>query len=99
MIDLRAVREARGWSQQQLADWIGVSQSLVAHWERGSRLPSDAQMAQLSGLERRGAMVVRMDTYPSAPKGGPPHSREAEERLAWMNARNRAIQAGVVSAS
>ena len=40
---LRKLREARGLSQKQLGEQIFTTQSTVAHWENGSRLP-DAEM-------------------------------------------------------
>lgn len=96
-MDVRAIREAAGKSQRELADWLKVSQSLVAQWERGASVPTTEQSGQLEGMRRRTEVVVRLDPYPSAPRGGRKGSREAEERLAWVNARNRAIAAGVAS--
>ena len=40
---LRKLREARGLSQKQLGEQIFTTQSTVAHWENGSRMP-DAEM-------------------------------------------------------
>ena len=91
---VKAIREDVGWSQRELADWLCVSQATVARWESGASNPSDEQAAALGSLRRRQRKVVRLDPYSSAPKGGPSGSREAGERLAWMNARNRMIQAG-----
>ena len=95
-MDIGLLREDVGWSQRELADWLCVSQSLVAKWERGASVPSDEQAAALGNLRRQRRRVVRLDPYPSAPRGGSRGSREAEERLAWMNARNRMIQAGAL---
>jgi transcriptional regulator with XRE-family HTH domain len=97
-MDVKAVREAAGKSQRELADWLKVPQSTVARFERGVSEPSDEQARWLEALSRRSNVVVGLDSYPSAPRGGKPESRAAQERLAWMNARNRAIQAGVRSA-
>lgn len=30
---IRRMRDARGWSQQQLADKVGVSKASISHWE------------------------------------------------------------------
>jgi transcriptional regulator with XRE-family HTH domain len=38
--NLKAEREARGLTQQQLADGVGVTQGLVAQWENNQRTPS-----------------------------------------------------------
>lgn len=40
---LRKLREARGLSQKQFGEQIFTTQSTVAHWENGSRMP-DAEM-------------------------------------------------------
>lgn len=33
--ELRRIRERLGWTQQQLADELGVAANTVARWERG----------------------------------------------------------------
>ena len=93
-MDVKAVREDVEWSQRELADWLCVSQATIARWESGTSSPSDEQAAALGNLRRQQRKVVKLDPYPSAPRGGSTGSREAGERLAWMNARNRMIQAG-----
>lgn len=95
-MDSRALREARGWSQRELAERLEVPQSSVARWERGDSEPTSEQMEALSFLERKSAAVVRLDSYLTAPPGGKRGSKEAEERLAWVRHRNAAIQRGVV---
>lgn len=35
--DLRIIRQSLGWSQQRLADEIGVSRTTVKYWECGLR--------------------------------------------------------------
>ena len=37
---LRQLRDERKWSQKQLADKLGISDSQVAHYENEDRLPS-----------------------------------------------------------
>ncbi len=37
---LRQLRDERKWSQKQLADKLGISDSQVAHYETEDRLPS-----------------------------------------------------------
>lgn len=96
-MDVRTIREGLGLSQRDLAERLGVSQSLVAQWERGTSNPTEQQKASVWTLQQRAKKVVRLDPYPSAPPGGPKDSRGAEERLAWVNARNAAIRAGAGS--
>lgn len=37
---VRTFRTARGWTQTRLAEFLGVSLSVVGKWERGEREPS-----------------------------------------------------------
>ena len=32
-------RLAKGWTQQQLAEALGVGQPMIAHWETGAKKP------------------------------------------------------------
>ena len=51
MNNLKKIRENFGLSQQQVAYWLGISRSLVEHYERGIRnLPAHA-LLQLAKLE------------------------------------------------
>ncbi|ACZ38922.1 helix-turn-helix domain-containing protein [Sphaerobacter thermophilus] len=54
MPTIRELREARGWTQQDLAVKLDVAVSTVSLWERGGALPQVTQlraMAALFGLE------------------------------------------------
>jgi DNA-binding transcriptional regulator YiaG len=44
---IRQAREAKEWNQRKLAGWMGVSQSLINHWEKGKRTPNADQEARL----------------------------------------------------
>jgi DNA-binding XRE family transcriptional regulator len=46
-LDLRAARNAKGWTQRELAAELKVSQSLVAQWERGNRTIDEKNLAKL----------------------------------------------------
>jgi transcriptional regulator with XRE-family HTH domain len=51
--NVRHVRIALGLTQIEFAEWIGVSNTRVSHWERGHNVPSPSHMekiAQLSGV-------------------------------------------------
>lgn len=50
-IELRARREALGMTQSDLARALGVSQSSVAHWERGTRTIPAGIAGELDDLE------------------------------------------------
>jgi transcriptional regulator with XRE-family HTH domain len=45
---LRARREQRGWTQEELAGRCGLSQGYVCDLENGARAPSFATMAALA---------------------------------------------------
>jgi len=47
MQTIRALRRARGWSQNDLARRIGVHPQAVYLWEHGRRTPQVAQMRRL----------------------------------------------------
>lgn len=52
-LKLRRIREARGYSQQEVADRIGVSTMAISRWERNvSDVPFDkaAAMADMFGI-------------------------------------------------
>ena len=46
---LKRLRMEKGLSQRELAEQIYVTQSTVARWENGSRLPDTSMMSRLSG--------------------------------------------------
>ena len=47
---IRALRESRGWSQQQLADRLGISQPAVSMMEAGERPVTRRTERQLEAL-------------------------------------------------
>lgn len=56
---LSAAREERGWSQQDLADHLGVSQPTVVRWSTGYTTPSDKQVPALARFLKLPARDVR----------------------------------------
>jgi len=42
------LREAKGWSQAQLGERVGVTAQAVYHWEHGTRDPSVEMMRKLA---------------------------------------------------
>ena len=44
---LAAARRARGWTQESLAERVGVSRQAVAKWERGAALPGPGNLLAL----------------------------------------------------
>lgn len=47
---IRIAREQRQWTQTELAEGIGVSQSTISFWERGVETPSLEHQVQLVTL-------------------------------------------------
>jgi len=56
MKTIRQLREARGWSQAELAHRVGVAPSTIYNWERGKFDPRASQLRQLAL-----ALAVSMD--------------------------------------
>lgn len=47
--NIRAAREAKGWTQQELKDVVGVEESMtISRWERNVSVPSTANLAALA---------------------------------------------------
>lgn len=64
---LRALREARGVTQDGWAAWLGYSRATVQRWERGDATPTaDAEAAIVSVCEERGLFR----TFESGPLAG-----------------------------
>lgn len=51
-MDVTMVRKRLTFSQDELARVLGISQSLLSHWERGTRQPDRYQCEQLELLGR-----------------------------------------------
>lgn len=68
---LRAFRLRNGWTQAEAARRTGVSQSAVAHWEAGNRLPEGPDLhAALFALGATGEEALAMLALPHAPSAG-----------------------------
>jgi len=51
-MDIRALRERLGMTQEQLARAVGVSFKTVNRWERGKSKPSPLAFSKLSELDK-----------------------------------------------
>ena len=47
---IRQLRQARGWSQQDVAVQIGAARSVVSKWETGAHWPTPATRQRLADL-------------------------------------------------
>lgn len=48
MNKIAEVRKAKGFTQQDLADALGLTQGAVAHWESGRRQPPLAMLRRIA---------------------------------------------------
>jgi transcriptional regulator with XRE-family HTH domain len=81
MDELKQMREARGWSQQKLADESGVNKATINQIERGRRSPNVETLARLAD-----ALNVELgDFFPKAQSPLPLLSPSGEgQRAAWQ---------------
>ena len=57
--DVKAIREAFGMSQSQLATFLQVSTKTLQNWEQGRRKPSGATQTLLRVMEKEPTAVMR----------------------------------------
>jgi putative transcriptional regulator len=57
MRTIRELREARGWTQLELGNKLGVTPVTVYNWERGQHMPTAPQLRALAKT-----FAVSMDT-------------------------------------
>ena len=75
-------RKAKGWSQQQLAESIGSSQSTVAGWETDKRTPKRADVARIA--IKTGVSIAELEGMDFARAGS--SSAEEVPLLSWVSA-------------
>ena len=56
---LRQLRQARGWTQEQLARRLGVEQGAVSKWERGQAVPHPRTHTRLADVFGLGVGEIR----------------------------------------
>ena len=57
------MRKARGWSQEELADRIGVTRQAVSRWESNSAKPDAEKIVDISDLFGVSADYLLRDKY------------------------------------
>jgi transcriptional regulator with XRE-family HTH domain len=72
--NIRALRQAAGWTQADLGREIGVSGAAVSAWERGDGKPETDNLEALSRLFRVSMEEIRREGAP--PVGLPPERRQ-----------------------
>ncbi len=78
---LITLRAGRGWSQEQLANEIGVTRQAVGRWEKGAGLPDAVSLTNLSK-----AFDVTPEWLIDETASGRPEPRRARRvKLAWFD--------------
>lgn len=63
-MNLRELRKQKGYTQKELAHKLGVSQSLLSHWERSKRIPDINTAVKLADiLEVSADTLLGIDAY------------------------------------
>ena len=60
---IQALRKSRGWSQEQLAEQIGVSRQALSKWENGTAIPDTNNVVQLAKLFGVTTDYLLLDEY------------------------------------
>jgi transcriptional regulator with XRE-family HTH domain len=79
MATIRSLRQARGWTQFELALRVGVQPQAVYLWESGRRTPQVLQLRRLGEIFEMCSDDIDLDTVPTVPR--PAHRAQAN-RLA-----------------
>lgn len=65
---IKELRTAKGWNQQKLADEADLTQSAIAQFEKGERLPSTTalqSMAKAFGISMESLLTQETNTDPN----------------------------------
>jgi DNA-binding transcriptional regulator YiaG len=68
--EIKAIRDAHGWTQAELADELGVGNSTVANWESQGMTPSPAYAKQLRALQDDSGDGLSTETEADAKQSG-----------------------------
>ena len=77
--NLAALRKARGWTQPQLAEQLGITLAALTYYERQARNPSAEFVGKVAKLFNVSVDELLGHTVRPARKSGPPS--QLEERL------------------
>jgi tetratricopeptide (TPR) repeat protein/DNA-binding XRE family transcriptional regulator len=74
---LRALRKERGWTQQQVADYIGAPHSLnISRWENGTAFPSAYYLEKLCHLFGKTVRELGLSQFESETQAEAPSANE-----------------------
>jgi transcriptional regulator with XRE-family HTH domain len=66
-VTLRQLRQARGWSQREVAKQVGVARSVYQKWEYGQALPKPINRWHLADLFGVGVGEIAFGQYEEQP--------------------------------
>lgn len=78
MSTIRELRQARGWTQFELALKVGVQPQAVYFWESGRRTPQVPQVRKLGVIF--GMCSDEIDLVPAQDRSAEPHRPHADRR-------------------
>lgn len=83
---LKFLMEREGVTQQEIAQWCGVSKATICRWLDGSRLPSVTALKRVVTLEQRfglqsGALVLRLPSKLWGSKSNVPETKNTPYRV------------------
>ena len=96
---IRSQRQQHGWSQEHLADLMGVSRQAVTKWESGKATPTAANLFELAELfgttvdlltraeppaSQPAERVIIRTVYVEKPQPAPPPPNPWISRLRWI---------------
>lgn len=97
----RAARTAAGWSQERLAERVGVDRTLIAHWESGRRSPDlevldacEVLFGVMPGSLRADAEVAAEEGLAAVRRGRSLSQLEVAERLGLSRSGYAGIERG-----
>lgn len=101
-IRLKKAREKKGYSQKYVAEWLGITNSSLSHYERGERDPDTSilnRLADLYGVTMdflfgRDQMDIKVDIDPDRIKSTSDIEILAKE---LMQSLNQALANGVIT--
>jgi type I restriction enzyme M protein len=61
-MDIKTLRERLGYTQEELAQRLGISTSAISKWEQGLRKPSRLANREIERLLKKAGISLKEDT-------------------------------------
>jgi transcriptional regulator with XRE-family HTH domain len=93
---MKAVRESGGWTQEQLAEAIGVTPHTISQYERGEQSPRLTTLLRMAGtLQVRPGALIDVD-LPSPIAAPPPEAADLLTLYRALSESDRALVTRIV---